>query len=112
MSQKLDQQLARAADAYRNGVDTLEEYAATKKMITEERARIEAAERREMEIDATETGKALKRVATTISSVASVLKESSASIDEKHSAAHELIERIVFDKETSSAFVILNEQVF
>lgn len=112
MLQKLDQQLARAADAYRNGVDTLEEYAATKKMITEERARIEAAERREMEIDATETGKALKRVATTISSVAGVLKESSASIDEKHSAAHELIERIVFDKETSSAFVILNEQVF
>ena len=111
MLEKIDQQLSRAADAYRSGVDTLEEYAATKKLLSEERARIEDAERKEMGMDATETDKALKRIAATITETANILK-SDASIEEKHTAAHELIERIVFDKNTNSAFVILNEQVF
>ena len=111
MLQKIDQQLARAAEAYRSGVDTLEEYAATKKLLSEERARLEEAERKEMGMDAAETSKALTRIAATITETANILK-SDASIEEKHAAAHELIERIVFDKEAHSAFAILNEQVF
>ena len=111
MLEKIDQQLSRAADAYRSGVDTLEEYAATKKLLAEERARIEEAERKEMGMDAAETSKALTRIAATITETANILK-SDASIEEKHSAAHELIERIVFDKDTHSAFAILNEQAF
>lgn len=111
MLQKIDQQLARAAEAYRSGVDTLEEYAATKKLLSEERARLEEAERKEMGMDAAETSKALTRIAATITETANILK-SDASIEEKHSAAHELIERIVFDKDTHSAFAILNEQAF
>ena len=62
-------------------------------------------------MDATETDKALKRIAATITETANILK-SDASIEEKHTAAHELIERIVFDKNTNQPFVILNEQVF
>lgn len=111
MLQKLDQQLARAAEAYRNGVDTLEEYTATKKAISVERARIEAAERNELGMDAVETEKSIKRIAETITSTAEILA-SDADIAKKHSSAHELIERVVFDRENMSAFVVLNEQIF
>lgn len=109
MLARLDQQLQRAKEAYQSGIDTLEEYAEAKRQIVQAKAQLEH-ERHSDAISPAQSKKAIGQLIDTIRSTAALL-ESDAPMEEKHHSAHELIERMIFDRESNTAHILLKANI-
>ena len=106
MLQALDARLARAQDAYRAGVDTLEEYAAAKRAIQAERASI-LARMQPDPADEQHISDLAARFAAELAALADLLA-STASTESKHEAAHSAIKQAVWDKSAPALSVLFN----
>lgn len=106
MLSALETRLSRAQEAYQAGVDTLEEYAATKRAIQAERESLLARMQSET-IDNAQISALADKFGAELAALAALL-DSSASMDSKHEAAHSAISRAVWDKSTNSLTIIYN----
>lgn len=99
---KLTAKEARIKEAYRNGVDTLEEYKENKEILQREREEIEASIREAAAGDDTDYSPA---VLANIRSVVDILKDPAATYEKKAQGLRSVIEKIVFDKASDSLSV-------
>ena len=91
-----DTRLSRARDAYLNGVDTLEEYNEAKRLLQQQREQIQ----RELDglSQPTTDAEALPAIKRGIAGLLDTLRNPSLDMQTKHTAAHNLIHSITFDR--------------
>lgn len=106
MLKALDARLARAKDAFQAGIDTLEEYAATKRAIQVERASL-IARMQPDPADDQHVAELASRFAAELAALADLLA-SSASAEAKHESAHSAIKQAVWDKSEPSLSVLFD----
>ena len=106
MLQALDGRLNRAREAFQAGVDTLDEYAATKRAIQSERAAL-LARMKPDPLDEKRVIELAARFAAELAALADLL-DSSASTESKHESAHSAIQQAVWDKSEPSLSVLFN----
>lgn len=96
---KLSAKEARIKEAYRNGIDTLEEYKENKEILRKEREEIESALR-----DADPDGSVdySPIILANIRTAVDILKDPTADFDKKGSAIRAVVEKIVFEKASDS----------
>lgn len=99
----LDARLARAQDAYQRGIDTIEEYAESKRIIAAERASI--LSRMEADASQEEAQAIADQFAARLAALADLL-ESDAPMQAKHDAAHSAISHAVWDKTVPSLTIV------
>ena len=100
---KLDQKALRVREAYIDGIDTKEEYRENKKMLTEERAKLE-------QLIETEEKKALftaetptaEELVSRIRDILAVLNDPSCSVMEKHRALGTVLDYMEYSGETDT----------
>lgn len=102
----LDARLERARQAYQSGVDTLEEYAATKRAIKAERDAL-LTQMNTSEPDESAIIQLAARFAAELRALADLLS-SSASIETKHEAAHSAIASAIWDKSAPCLSILFN----
>ncbi|MBS6723706.1 MAG: recombinase family protein [Clostridiales bacterium] len=99
---KLDQKEARIKEAYRNGIDTLEEYKENKSILQRERADLEKIlKEKTAAADIDYSAVILANIRTAVD----VLKDVSADNDKKAAAIRAVVEKIIYDKKTDSLSV-------
>ena len=97
---QLDAKLERLREAYLSGVEDLASYAAAKSALEERAAQID---RRLQSLSAPADKKAADLLMKEqISRCLEILRDPGASMEQKHTAAHEAIDRCIFSKETNS----------
>lgn len=96
---KLSVKEARIKEAYRNGIDTLEEYKENKEILQKEREEIEASLKEILRPEETDYSPI---VLANIRTAVDILKDPTADFDKKGSAIRAVVEKIVFDKASDS----------
>lgn len=102
----IDARLERAREAFQAGVDTLDEYAATKRALLAEREAL-VAKSAPAEPSPAEASALALRFRAQLTALADLL-DSSASIEAKHEAAHATISHAVWDKSAPSLSIAYN----
>lgn len=99
--QRLAQKEARIKEAYRNGVDTLEEYKENKDLLQAERKKLESQLKEKTVIDIDYSPVILDHIRTAVD----VLKNPEADYDKKASAIRSVVEKIIYDRGSDSLSV-------
>lgn len=99
--QRLSQKEARIKEAYRNGVDTLEEYKENKDLLQAERKKLESQLKEKTVIDIDYSPVVLDHIRTAVD----VLKNPEADYDKKAAAIRSVVEKIIYDRSSDSLSV-------
>ena len=98
----LDKKMTRIKEAYRNGIDTLEEYRENKELLSQERTQLEQ-QLQNVTLQTTQQGLPdTQQMLQALSDVYQTLLNDNVSIPEKNQALRRVVEKIIFDKEQSS----------
>lgn len=104
---KINSKLERVRDSYLAGIDTMEEYKASKLSLTEELKKLQ----KQAEMLQPDHNKATEKMLLNIRYVCDILKSENYNVSEKNNALKSIIEKIIFDKKKHHVdiFYYLNE---
>lgn len=95
-TKKVEASLSRAKEAFLNGVDTLEEYKATKQILEQRLSLIKKENDRGQEARSLDTNKLARNIASTIA----ILESDKYTTPQKIDASRSILEKVVLDGET------------